>query len=94
LPRSQITRGCGLWNSDHACTTSGFSTSVYIGYQWALASGWVAGIETDFSYATNSGTTGVPGVSSAPGDNINVKEDWDGGVLSAKVRGQWTHPSH
>jgi opacity protein-like surface antigen len=65
---------------NQACHSNGFLTSVYAGYQWTLASRWLAGIETDIGYATNSATTGVPGVSSAPGDSISVKEDWNGGL--------------
>src|SRR5581483_11881769 len=67
---------------DQACTTSGFLTSIYVGYQLNLASNWIVGIETSFGYATNKATTGVPGVSSAPGDNINVKEDWSDALLA------------
>jgi opacity protein-like surface antigen len=48
-----------------------------------LASRWLAGVETDLGYATNNRTSGVPAVSSAPGDTVNVKENFDG---SARVR--------
>jgi len=62
------------------CYSSGFLVSAYVGYEWTFASRWLAGIEGDFGYATNKATTGVPGVSSAPGDSVSVKEDWNGGI--------------
>jgi opacity protein-like surface antigen len=68
---------------NQACYSSGFRSSVYAGYDWKLASRWFTGIETDIGYATNSRTSGVPAVSSAPGDTVNVKENFDG---SARLR--------
>lgn len=65
---------------NQACYSTGFLVTPYVGYQWSLASGWLAGVEGDFGYATNSATTGVPGVSSAPGDTVSVKEDWNGSL--------------
>jgi outer membrane immunogenic protein len=64
----------------HRSGGAGFLTSAFVGYQWTFVSRWLAGIETEIGYATNSATTGVPGVSNAPGDSVGVKEDWEGGV--------------
>jgi outer membrane immunogenic protein len=65
---------------NRAWYSAGFLAAPYIGYQWTFTSRWLAAIEGEVGYATNNVTTGVPGVSSAPGDSVNVKEDWEGGV--------------
>jgi opacity protein-like surface antigen len=70
-------------DDNRGCYSSGFRSSVYAGYDWTLASRWLVGVETDLGYATNNRTSGVPAVSSAPGDTVNVKENFDG---SARVR--------
>jgi len=59
------------------CGSTGFGASIYVGYDWSLGLRWLAGIEADVGYATNNKTIGVPGVSSAPGDTLNMREDWD-----------------
>lgn len=65
-----------------SCGSTGFDTSVYGGYNWTLGSRWVVGIEGDIGYATNNKTSGIPGVSSAPGDTYNMQENWNGAMLA------------
>jgi outer membrane immunogenic protein len=60
----------------------------YVGYNWQLASQWVAGVEADLAYANRTVTTaGIPGCSigcefpSGPGvDTSSVKMGWDAGI--------------
>jgi opacity protein-like surface antigen len=60
--------------------TTGFRASTYVGYDWMVTPRWLAGIEGDVGYSTNNRTAGIPGVSSAPGDSLSMREDWDGSL--------------
>lgn len=60
----------------------------YFGYNWQVATSWVAGVEADFGWANNSktanpvpGTTGIFNGNPLTGLPVGtVKETWDGSV--------------
>jgi len=64
----------------HTSIHFGWDTPGYYHHYWDPRD-WSLGGEVQIGYSTNNATTSIPGVSSAPGDTINVKQGWDGGVI-------------
>lgn len=71
-----------------SASNTSFRGGIYGGYNWQFAPTWVAGVEADIAWASNSTTTaGLPGAegptigfATLATDSVSTKAKWDGSL--------------